>query len=936
MPGFQAFAFTAPWVLAALAALPLVWWLARVMPPVPRRVVFPAMRLLFGLRRDEQTPARAPLWLMIARTLLAALAIIGLAGPVLHPAMPLPGSGPLIVVVDNGWAAAPHWTKTVRIAAARIDLAAREDRPVVVLATAPEADGNPADAVARSAADARRILDGLSPKPWPTGRAAALARLRDSGIGTAATVEWFSDGLTDTDTETFAETLQRYGSLRVHMPGETRDARPRARLLDPPAASPDGVTMTVRRAPTGLAETATVLALGDRGQVYARLPVSFAPDSGSARVEVPLPNELRDKLARFEIENEPGAGAVTLLDDRWRRRSVALVSAGGGDGANLLAPLFYLDRALEPYADLRRGALGDLLDRPPSVMVLADTRVPAGGERDRLVRWIEDGGVLVRFLGPRTAVETDPLLPVKLRAGGRALGGVMSWVQAMRIAPFDDTGPFGGLVVPDDVLVRSQVLAEPSVDLADKTWARLEDGTPLVTGAARGRGWIVLIHTTADPAWSDLPISGLFVDMLRRLLALGAGEAGAGDRPLTPWRLLDGFGRLTLSGDRGAPLTPPFDKARAGPLHPPGYYGSDDQRRALNLAPAVATLDPLVSLPFGVVRSGYDETVEQDLAGIFLALAVLLWVVDIGAGLWLAGTAPRLRRAGRVLLSIWPWGQDESRDEGRDGGRRRARRAGSDLMAALVVAPALLLAAGTGARAAPDDRTASLATRLAYIETGNARADDDARRGLAGLSRVVNDRTAVELETPVSVTPDDKLVFYPMIYWIVVPGQPFPSPDARRNLRDYLRSGGLVVFDTRGSAPDASDTEPRANDWLRRLLSEIEVPRLVTLPKDHVLRRTFYLLDDLPGRWTGGRVWVEEEGASTTDNVTSVVIVANDWAGAWAETAPGQPIYPVVPGGERQREMAYRAGVNLLMHALTGNYKTDQVHVGTLLDRLGR
>jgi hypothetical protein len=71
--------------------------------------------------------------------------------------------------------------------------------------------------------------------------------------------------------------------------------------------------------------------------------------------------------------------------------------------------------------------------------------------------------------------------------------------------------------------------------------------------------------------------------------------------------------------------------------------------------------------------------------------------------------------------------------------------------------------------------------------------------------------------------------------------------------------------------------------------------------------------------------------------VTPVLIGGNDWAAAWARTESGQPMFPVGRGfgGERQRELAIRFGVNLVMHVLTGNYKSDQVHVPALLDRLG-
>ena len=141
----------------------------------------------------------------------------------------------------------------------------------------------------------------------------------------------------------------------------------------------------------------------------------------------------------------------------------------------------------------------------------------------RCGKWIDAGGVLLRFAGPRLAEQSDHLLPVRLRRGGRTIGGALSWEKPARLAPFADTSPFAGLAIPGDVTVSRQVLAEPDLDLAGKTWARLADGTPLVTAEKRGKGWIVLVHTTANAEWSNLALSGLFVEMLRRIVAMSQG-----------------------------------------------------------------------------------------------------------------------------------------------------------------------------------------------------------------------------------------------------------------------------------------------------------------------------------------------------------------------------------------------------------------------------
>ena len=114
--------------------------------------------------------------------------------------------------------------------------------------------------------------------------------------------------------------------------------------------------------------------------------------------------------------------------------------------------------------------------------------------------WIDQGGVLVRFAGPRLAQADDDLVPVKLRRGGRSLGGSLTWEKPQHLASFAADGPFAGLAVPKDITVNRQVLAEPDAVLATKSWASLEDGTPLVTGEHRGKGIVSLFHVGADIA----------------------------------------------------------------------------------------------------------------------------------------------------------------------------------------------------------------------------------------------------------------------------------------------------------------------------------------------------------------------------------------------------------------------------------------------------
>ncbi len=238
---------------------------------------------------------------------------------------------------------------------------------------------------------------------------------------------------------------------------------------------------------------------------------------------------------------------------------------------------------------------------------------------------------------------------------------------------------------------------------------------------------------------------------------------------------------------------------------------------------------------------------------------------------------------------------------------------------------------------------ATFETRLAYVRTGDSRVDEISRAGLAGLSRTLRMRTSVEPKAPLAVDLEaDELTFFPFLYWPITTAQPLPSRAARDKLARYLRTGGMILFDTRDQGSVALDipggftpSAPGAAK-LRAIVAGLQVPALTPVPRGHILTKAFYLLKSFPGRWTGGQLWVEKDAGHANDGVSSVIIGSNNFASAWAVDRSGQPLYPVVPGGAGQREMAHRFGVNLVMYALTGNYKSDQVHVPAILERLGQ
>ncbi|ETX28543.1 DUF4159 domain-containing protein [Roseivivax isoporae] len=926
---FGALGFTTPWLLVGLLALPVLWVILRAVPPAPIRRLFPGVVLLLGLRDEEQVSDRTPWWLLLLRMLAVAAVILGLAGPVLNPETDeeAAGAAPLLIVMDASWASAEAWRAQETALGAVLARAGREDRPAAVLRlTEPEA-------TTFAAADtvASRIT-GLIPRPWEpdaerTGR--AIEFLPEGAFDTL----WFSDGIARESRTPLLEALQGRGSVTVYESPETLFALAPARFED------GNVALSLQRLRPGPEREVRVVAQGrdpsGAPAELAALPVTFADGAVLAEGELSLPAELRARVERFEVVGTASAGALTLSDDSLRRREVALIAGSENrEGLELLSPLHYLERALEPTADLIDGALPDILPANPDVIVLADVAA-LGGEEEEVLDWVEDGGMLLRFAGPRLAgselsrEEEDPLMPVRLRAGGRSVGGAMSWGEPKTLAPFDAESPFFGLDVPPDVTVTAQVMAQPDPTLAERVIAQLTDGTPLVTRKRVGQGQVVLFHVTANAEWSSLPLSVLFVDMLERLAVSSMpAEPEAAELEGTTWEpqmVLDAFGTLrdagTLPGVDGAALA----TGALGPDLQPGLYQGEDRSLARNVVTAETEIRPAV-WPDDVPVRGLAGPEETPLAGWLIALATVLLFADVLASLALSG---RLR------------------------GARATAGTAAALVALALLMPGHARAQETGDSQGADVDFAIAATSevtLAHVLTGDAELDSLAAAGLRGLSDTLFFRTSVEPSDPMGVDLEtDELAFFPLLYWPVTPDQPTPSAEAYAKLNEYLRSGGMILFDTRDADIASFGAASPNGRKLQDLAAPLDIPPLEPVPQDHVLTRTFYLLQDFPGRYASRDVWVEAAPADAefvegmpfrnlNDNVTPVVIGGNDWAAAWAVGENGQPTTPIGRGfaGERQREIAFRFGVNLVMHVLTGNYKSDQVHVPALLDRLGQ
>ncbi len=908
---FGTLAFLNPWVLAGLIFLPALWFLLRVTPPAPRLIVFPAARFVSGLIPEETTASRTPWWVLLLRLITLALIIFALARPVLNPGEALPGRGSIRIIVDNSWASAQSWVLQKEEAQRLISSAGHDKREIYILTTTKEPGADaPAYHGPLTQGQAESILRGLKPRPWTADYEAATKLIKENTYSESLQSHWLSHGLKEgkkEDGRKLIQTLQNQGGLRYVQPNDTGLPI----LLRPANKITSNISVLVsapKKLPKGT--PVTVNALGTDGHILDSQKTELDVSKKSAEITFDIPDAMRNQIHQIRLAGRKGAGAVLLLDDQFKRHNIG-IAAPSGDSKNtaLTNESFYLERALEPYANISVAPIQDILAENPAVIILPNIGAIPPGELNTLEDWVKNGGLLLRFAGPNMTQGDNFLIPVSLLKGGRALDGALTWNEPVNLASFPEHSPLYGLDLPDDIEVRRQLLAAPAPGLDQKSWAILEDGTPLITADNLDNGLIVLVHTTATPLWSDLSLSGIFIQMLRRIVNLAGNNSSQNSDGgmLNPLLVLDGYGAVTQPGNFVQPISAKdFDKTNPGPMNPPGLYGRAGYQKSFNLGDHIGALETFSSLPVGVETGHYGKQNETNLMPFILAAAFLLFMLD-----WLL-----------MSLMQFSW--------------RRFSPAALCL--------ALLIMSSTPAQAQSKQLMASYADNihLAYVQTGNPAIDKMAHNGLEALSEILKRRTSVEPSGIVAINPEQtELSFFPLIYWPVAQEQKPLSGKALQNIQYYIDHGGTILFDTRDMISQTKRTYGqnkgmgggRNAEKLRSLIGGLNIPPLIPIKGDHVLTKSFYLMGSFPGRYTGGTIWVEEQSTSGRDGVSSVIIGSHDWASAWASAGGSGPR---LSGGPQQQEMALRFGVNLMMYALTGNYKSDQVHLPHILERLGQ
>ena len=475
--------------------------------------------------------------------------------------------------------------------------------------------------------------------------------------------------------------------------------------------------------------------------------------------------------------------------------------------------------------------------------------------------------------------------------------GQLTVNKKLYISEFEKDSIFYGLKAPKDITIKKQLIFDTSPEQV-KVLAKLNDNTPLITMLKYGKGEIILFHIGANNDWSNLPISSLFPDMLNRVLLFSKNYNSSNFKNLNLNKEIDGFGNLVLP--KKIVTIDNFDKLKtAKPSFntPPGQYENDQISVALNLS---TNINQYQKEKTNIrMLSNYSFKKTKDLSSIILKIILAMFILDILITIMLKNNV----NFSKIFTKR------------------------NNLLVFLLFFLTFIKFDGLSASN----------TYLAYIKIEDTQINNISENGLETIRNLLITRTSINPKGVKGLDiKSDYIYSYPFIYWPLTKNLlSIKNPEIIK-IKNYLNNGGIFFFDIIGFSRKNLNLKEKKFQEIRIFLNEIGANELSIIPKGHTLTKSFYLLNKFPGKWDNRILFIENNNLEYKDGVSSIILGFNDWAKAWAVDNNNLPLFPVVPGGERQRELSYRFGINIAMYALTGNYKSDQIHSKSILKRLSK
>ena len=895
-------AFTNYYALLGLLALPLVFLIVKLFPPTPKKIFFSSFYLIDKIDKISVAKKKIPFWLLVYRLILIILIILFFCEPYLNISEKKSDENVnnYIIVADIGWSISKEWDKFKKTVNA-ISIEAEKKNKTVSFYHSNTAD-NFKPKVFKSSKDINQYLKNLNPVPWQFEKSYLKEIIKNNDNFKNNKVFFIFSKF---DRKNYSKQIEDLDFIDKKVKNKI--------LIDPVESiiffkniniSKENIKFEIARHALLKPNTKfTIRITNIKNQLVFKKDFMLEKNQSVFYYNEKFPLKVMNQMHKIEIVEQNHAGAKYYFDDYSKKRKIGIFAENYSYKENpLLSPVYYLEKSLKEDNILTIGSLDYLIKLNCSVIIVPDKgNIP---EKDHLIlsNWLNNGGTLIRFSSTKLAKSNANFLPSSnLFMSVRNVGRTLSLAEMLKINPFKKTSIFHGLPVPKDIVFKKQLIVDNDNSNLQIV-ASLSDKTPLVSLGKRNRGKVFLFHVTANNDWSNLPISSLFAGMLQRIILLSEKNITESITNLSLTKEINSFGDLKNTiRNYTVKDSAVLKKVAPSKKFPPGIYENKELTVALNLSNKIS--DKHFKNSFDKryrILSNFTEQII-DLRPFLIKIILLMFITDMIISMILQNHFKFISffYKKKSIMSIFFF---------------------------------LILFVNSDSVYSENLLND---TYLAYIKTNDEKLNAISYSGLNTIKNLLETRTSVSPKAVIEIDIiKDPIYSIPFLYWPLSKDLIEINIKTETKIKNYLANGGMILFDVIGFSRENFSLENSKFKKIENFLSSIEANNLTPITKDHTLTKSFYLLKKFPGRWDNKNLLIESSNLEVNDGVSSVILGFNDWASAWALDNNNNPIFPVVPGGERQREISYRFGINITMYALTGNYKSDQIHFKSILNRL--
>ena len=893
---FQNINFINPSALLGFILVPVLFIILKSFPPKPSRITFSSLFIIKKIKIDNSKILKYPIWLLLFRILILALVIAFFSEPYFkNKSFTNNQYKNYIIFLDSGWSASSKWGSYKN----------------VILDIASEAEKNKSKLYLINTSRFERddlkffykkenlaiYLNKLKPEPLQIKRInkndLLFLKNKYSNLNTFALFSKFDSKDIEEQNKYLSSIKKIFPDVKIISPQNS------ITIIDKVDVKNEAIFIKLKRfGDLNTTKKIKINILGNNNEIFYNKIYKIPAGRNFIEIKEDLPIDLINRTHKIKLINESHAASVFYFDDANKQKRIAIVSDNSESNKNpLLSPNYYIKKALLDYK-LIFGTLEEILTKNPNLIICSEDVKINDEYTEKINSWIEKGGILIRFSGPKSKKTNLFLSDKNIQKSIRTIGGDLSLSKKVSIKDFSKTNIFYGINTKNKIKFKKQLILYETENI--KTLIFLNDNTPLISAKDKKKGKIILFHVTANNDWSDLPFSSLFKDILNRILLFSETPSFEISSPLKISKKIDQNGNLS-SPDKIVYYNPLSDLKENYPNKkiPPGIYENNTISYAINLSGRL-NLEPFynnIDKQYQITNSYKNDSVE--LKKYILNLIVLFFLLDVFISILIKNNLNPFQI--KYISKYFT----------------------------LVIFISMLLEKNV----ASNELTNNI--YFAYVSSKNLEVDEIVFKGLSALKAKVSERTAVEISgvRKINLKQDD-IFYYPLIYW------PFAEPmekldkKTKIKLKNYFDNGGVIFFDFFSNNRKIISTSSQELTDIRSFLSFLDINELKQLSKNHTLTKSFYLLKNFPGRWNNKILLLDNKDLEIKDGVSSVILGFNSWASAWALDKNNYPLFPLAPSGEKQRELAYRFGINVLIYSLTGNYKSDQVHSKSILKRL--